>query len=72
MTLEHLYRWALDMAYVAPPGNDEMLRIFKLCVYNTLHKMAAATRESGEVRMKQLHPDTHWMQVWKNLHTAWA
>jgi len=34
--------------------------------------MAAATRESREMRIKQLHPDTQLMQVWKNLHTAWV
>ena len=72
MTLGYLYRYALDMAYIAPPGNDDTLRTFKLCVYNTLHTMAAARRESREMRIKQLHPDTQWMQVWKNLHTAWV
>ena len=72
MTLEYLYRYALDMAYIAPPGNDETLRTFKLRVYNTLHTMAAATRESREMRIKQLHPDTQWIQVWKKLHTAWV
>jgi len=46
------------MAYIAPPGNDEKLRTFKLRVYNTLHAMAAATRESREMRIKQVHPDT--------------
>ena len=72
MTLEYLYRYALDMAYIAPPGNDETLRTFKLRVYNTLHIMAAATRESREMRITQLHSDTQWMQVWKKLHTAWV
>jgi hypothetical protein len=60
------------MAYITPPGNDKTLWTFKLRVYNTLHTMAAATRESREMRIKQLHPDTQWMQVWKNLHTAWV
>ena len=70
MTLEYLYRYAQDMAYVAPHGNDETFRTFKLRVYNTLHTMAAATRESREMGIKQLHQDTQWMQVWKNLHMA--
>ena len=68
--LEYLYRYAQDMAYIAHTGNDETLRTFKLRVYNTLHTMAAATRESREMRITQLHPDTQWMQVWKNLHKA--
>ena len=71
MTLEYLNRYVLDMAHIAPPVKDETLRTFKLRVYNTLHIMAAATRESREMRIAQLHPDTQWMQVWKNLHSAW-
>ena len=59
------------MAYIAPPWNEETLRTFKLRVYNTVHTMAAATRESREMRITQLLPGTQWMQVWKNLHTAW-
>jgi len=72
MTLECLYRYALVMAYIAPPGNDETLRIFKLCVSNTLHTMATATRESREMWIKHLHSDTQWIKVWNNLHTAWV
>ena len=58
---EYLYRYALDMAYIAPAVNDETFRTFKLCVYNTLNIMAAATRGSREMRIKHLHPDTQWM-----------
>jgi len=72
MTLEYLYQYALDLAYIAPPGNQETLRTFKLRVYNTLHTMEAAPRESRQMRIKQLHLDTQWLQVWKNLHTDWV
>jgi len=58
MTLEYLYRYAIDMVYITPPGNDETLRTCKLRVYATLHTVVAATRESREMRIKQLHPDT--------------
>jgi len=44
MTLENLYRYA----YIAPHGNYETLQKFKLRVYNTLHTMAAATRNEDE------------------------
>ena len=60
------------MANIAPPGNDETLRTFKLRIYNNLHTVASAMRESREIRIKQLHPDTQWTQVWKNLLTAWV
>ena len=71
-TLQYLYRYALDMAYIAPRGNDETLRTFKLRVHNTLHTMEAATKESQEMRIKQLHLETQCLQVWKNLRTAWV
>jgi len=58
VTLEYLYRYALDLAYIATTGNDKTLGTFNLRVYNTLHTIAAATRESREMRIKQLHPDT--------------
>jgi len=55
MTLEYLFRYALEMAYITPPGNEELLRTFKLRVYNTLHIMAAATRESRESNYIRTH-----------------
>ena len=72
MKLECLYRYALDMAYCAPTGNDETLRTFKLRVHNTLLTMTTATRETREMRTDQLHPDTQWKHFWKNLHTIWV
>jgi len=47
MTLEYVCRYGLDIAYTAPPGNDETLRTFKLRVYNALHIMEAAKREKS-------------------------
>ena len=72
IALEYLYRYVLDVAYIAHHGNDETLRTFELRVYCTQYTMAAVTRESREMKVMQLHPDTQWMQVWKNLHTAWV
>jgi len=63
---EDLYRHALDIAYIAPHANDETLRTFKPRIRNTPHTMAAATKEYLEIRIKELHPDTQWKQVWKN------
>ena len=63
MTLGDLYRYALNMVYILPSGNDETLLTFKLRVYNTLRTMAAATKEYREMRIKQLHAGTQWMQV---------
>jgi len=66
MTLEYLYRNALDMVYIAPLANDKTFRIFKSRIQNTPLTMAAATKEYLEIRIKQLHPDIQWMQVWIN------
>ena len=66
MTLEYLYRHELDIAYIASLANDETLRTFKLRIQNTPHTMAAVTKEYLEIRIKQLHSDAQWMQVWKN------
>ena len=41
-------------------GNDETLRTFKMRVYNSLHRMAAATRESLEMRITLRNRDTKW------------
>ena len=58
-------RWTWPTWPPSPPGNDEAHRTFKLRVYSTLYIMAAATRESQEMRIKQPHPDTQRMLVWK-------
>jgi len=63
MTLQYPYRYALGMAYIGPPGNDETFRIFKLRVYNTLHTMAAATTESQGNEDKATKSGQQWMQV---------
>jgi hypothetical protein len=34
--------------------------------------MEVATKEIRDMRVAQLHPDTHWTRVWHNLHTAWV
>jgi hypothetical protein len=65
--LEYLHRYALDMAYIIPSGNDETLRTFKRPMYNTLHIMAASARETSEMREGQLSLYTNWTQVWKTL-----
>jgi len=71
MTLEYVYRYALDMAYIAPPGITKRSGHLNCGSTILLHTMAAATRESREMRITQIHPDTQWTQMWKNLHTAW-
>ena len=71
--LMYLHRYALDMAYITPLGNNETLRTFKRRVYSTLHIMAGAAKEAPEMRITRVSPETNWKQVWeKKLHTAWV
>jgi hypothetical protein len=74
-TLKHLvylYTCATDMAYIKPPTQHDSLRIFRKGIYTTLHTMALATQVVRDMRVVQLHPDTHWTKAWNNLHTAWV
>jgi hypothetical protein len=42
--LEYLQHYALDMAYIAPPWQEETPRTFKRRVYSTLQMLAMAGR----------------------------
>jgi len=60
------------MAYIKSPEQNESLHAFRKRTSNTLHTMALATRERGDMRVIKLHPDTQWNRVWHNLHVAWV
>ena len=68
----YLYTYVTDMAYIMSPEQNESLRAFRKRTYTTLHTMALATKEIRDMRVVQLHPDTHWSRVWHNLHAAWV
>jgi hypothetical protein len=70
--LEYLQRHALDMAYLAPPGQEDTPRTFKRRVYSTLQMLAMAERGTRNMRVTQIRCSTNWTLVWKNLHSAWV
>ena len=69
--LAYLQKYAIDMAYVTPPGRDEALNTFKRQLHCTLHNMVVAERGAKEIRVIQSRPTTNWSRVWRNLHRAW-
>jgi hypothetical protein len=70
--LEYLQLYTLDVAYIAPPGQDDTPRTFKRIVYSTLHMLAMAERRTWDMRVAQIKPSTDWKLVWKNLHSSWV
>ena len=69
--LTYVTHYALDMAYVNPPGNTETHRKFKRRLYKGLLTLAKAERGDQELRVTQKHPIIPWTRVWTTLHTAW-
>jgi hypothetical protein len=64
-TLKHfvyLYNYATDMAYIKSPAQHESCAFCKR-IYTTLHTMALATKVIRDMRVVQLHPDTHWTKA---------
>ena len=70
--LAYVKHYALDMAYMTPPGSTETHTMFKRRLYKTLHAMAKAEREIPEMRVTQKHPTVPWTRVWNTLLTAWV
>jgi hypothetical protein len=66
--LAYLQYYALDVAYLSPPGPDEPLRHFMRRMYNTLQQMAVAGRGTQRMRVVQKRPTTDCDRVWRNLH----
>jgi hypothetical protein len=65
--IAYLRYYALDMAYIEPPWQDEAPTHVKRCVYDTLEKMKLATRRTMEMRVVQKSQNTDWDRVWRNL-----
>ena len=65
-TLKHfvyLYTYTTDMAYIKSPEQNESLRAFRKRTYTTLHTMELATKGIRDMRVVQLHPDTHFTRL---------
>jgi len=68
--LTYVTYYALDMAYVNPPGNNETHKKFKRLLYKGLLTLAKAERGDQELRVTQKHPTIPLTRVWTTLHTV--
>jgi len=68
--LAYLYVYAVNMAYITPPEQDEALRCFR--VWSSLRTMALALKAARDVRIMTQHPTTLRSKVWGNLHAVWS
>ena len=68
--IAHFRHYAIDMAYITPPGATETDKTFKRRTYSVLKTITQPKNATTEMRITRKYPDTEWERVWKNLHTA--
>jgi hypothetical protein len=68
--LANLRPFALETAYVEPPGRTESPKEYKRRVYDAVRTLLRAETELRAMRIGRLEPNTNWEAVWKNLQTA--
>ena len=69
-TPTYVRSYAMDMAYIPPPCNNETPRLFRKRIYRTLHAMVKATTQPRSLRVEIRYPNHNWPQIWRNLHIA--
>jgi len=69
-TLAYTHIYAIDMAYINPPGREESSKAFRRRLYITLYVMTVAAKGAREARVMHVQPSTDCPKVWHNLHTA--
>jgi len=70
--LAYLYMYAVSMAYITPPEQDEAPRCFRRRIYAPLHSMALALKGARDVRIMTQHPTTPRSKVWGYLQAVWS
>jgi len=68
--ITYIRHYALDMAYVSPPGLQETMKKFKSRLYGVLLTMATTSKGTSEQRIAREYPGIAWQRVWKNVHTT--
>ena len=69
--MAHFRNYALYMAYITPPNNNESMHNFRKRLYGVTGDMADASKGKTAMRITRKHPGKQWTHVWKNLHNAW-
>jgi len=65
--MEYLRHFALDIAYIAPQQQMELLKAYKRHIYGTLQTSLSMTPEPAHMRVTHPWPNTNWVTVWRNL-----
>jgi hypothetical protein len=68
--LEHLHRYDMESAYVAPQGPLETQKAYKKRPYNTMHTIMSVSAGFKEMRVTRRWPQVNWINVWRNLRDA--
>jgi len=68
--ITYIRHYALDMAYVPPPGLQETMKNLKNHLYGVLLTMATTNNGTSEKRIARKYPGIAWQRVWKNVHTT--
>ena len=56
--MAYIRHYALDMAYIPPPNNNESRHKFRKRLYGVLRDMTEAGKENTTMRITLKHPDT--------------
>ena len=67
--INYISHYALDMAYVPPPGQQETMKKFKNLLYGVLLTMAITSNVTSELRIARKYPGIAW-RVWTSVHTT--
>ena len=68
--ITYIRHYALDMAYVPPPGTQETMKKFKNRLYGVLLTMATTSKATSELWIVRKYPGIAWQRVWTNVHTT--
>ena len=68
--ITYIRHYALDMAYVPPPGPQETMKKFKNSLYGVLLTMATTSNGTNELRIARKYPGIAWQRLWTNVHTT--
>jgi hypothetical protein len=68
--IPYIHQYALDMAYVTPPGPCKSMKAFKKRFSGVLLMMLTTSNDLSELRIVRKYPALPWQRVWATLHTA--
>jgi len=61
--IPYIRQYALDMAYVSPPGPQETIQKFKTRLYSALLQKANTGNSTSDLRIARKYPGIAWQRV---------